>query len=157
MERHKYTPEELQFLRDNIEGTTLQEQTDLFNERFGTNLTKDKIRAIKCKNKIKPINPAPRRFTGFKKNHIYATVREVGVERYTKCGGIMQVKVAMPNVWRPKHYVLYEKYHNVKLAPDEDVIFLDGDIYNFDKDNLKLTKKSNRNILIRNNKYGELS
>lgn len=146
--KHRYTEEELEFLRQNVEGTTLQEQTDLFNAKFGTNLNKEKIAAIKSLHKIKPKVPPPRSpKCGFQKGH--NGVYENQVEKY-KVGDVRlskiqprrpyvyEIKVAQPDVWRPKHHVLYEQYHNVKLSPDSEVIFVDGDKTNFNKDNLQL-------------------
>lgn len=142
MEKHKYTEEELEFLRQNVEGTTLQEQTDLFNARFGTNLDKNKIKSIKSLKKIKPKNPAPRSSNnyGLKKGHTYSKKYKVGDERFKArfdCD-VFEIKVAEPDVWRPKHHILYEQYHNVKLPDNAKVIFVDGNRTNFDKDNLRL-------------------
>lgn len=141
MERHKYTEEELEFLRQNVEGTTLQEQTDLFNARFGTNLSKEKIGAIKSLKKIKPKNPPPPpNYNRIQKGQSIVPKHPVGYERFKArfdCD-VFEIKVAEPDVWRPKHHVLYEQYHNVKLPDNAKVIFVDGNRTNFDKDNLRL-------------------
>lgn len=140
MERHKYTEEQFQFLRDNVEGTTLQEQTDRFNKRFGTNLTKEKITAIKSLHKIKPKTPMPRSTNNytFKKGQSVYNKYKVGDIRFCVSShrDMYEIKVA-PNTWRPYHHVLYEQYHNVKLPPDAKVIFIDKNRTNLDKDNLK--------------------
>ncbi|MDE7425371.1 MAG: HNH endonuclease [Lachnospiraceae bacterium] len=141
MEKHKYTEEELEFLRQNVEGTTLQEQTDLFNARFGTNLSKDKIKSIKALKKIKPKTPPPPpNYHRIQKGQSVCQKHLVGHERFKASfsGDIYEIKVAEPNVWRPKHHVLYEQYHNVKLPDNAKVIFVDGNRTNFDKDNLRL-------------------
>ena len=51
-----------------------------------------------------------------------------------------QIKISK-NKWEYKQRYLYEKYHNVKLKTDEQVIFLDQDRTNFDIDNLKVISR----------------
>lgn len=68
--------------------------------------------------------------------------------------GYIFIKVAQPNVWIPKSKFIYEQSRNVKLQKDDYVVFLDGDIRNFNPENLYLTKKGNIGIL--NGQFGGL-
>lgn len=86
---------------------------------------------------------APKEFieSGLKNGNLPPKTKPVGAERlYFSGPHEWQIKVAMPNVWRSKKDVMYERYHNVKLGPNDKVIFVDGDKDNFEKDNLKLVK-----------------
>ena len=79
--------------------------------------------------------------TSFKKGHKPWNKKEVGSER-TDVKGYILIKVKEPNVWKLKHRILYEKYHNVKLTQDDVVIFADQNKLNLEKDNLILINKS---------------
>lgn len=49
--------------------------------------------------------------------------------------------------WRPKQDVIWEKYYNDKVKESELVIFLDGNVENFDINNLKkITRKTNATL-----------
>lgn len=65
----------------------------------------------------------------------------VGAEREKK--GYIQVKVAMPNVWRFKHHVVYEQATGDKVYLNKDIImFLDLNQRNFNPENLvKVNRK----------------
>jgi hypothetical protein len=51
--------------------------------------------------------------------------------------GGLRIKVA-DGKYRALSRVMYEKYHNTKLKPNEYVIFLDGDNMNVSEDNLEV-------------------
>lgn len=87
---------------------------------------------------------------------------EVGEEKITKYGYIM-VRVAERTgnksnpFWQPKQRLIYEK-HNGKVPKGSVIIFADGNIRNFDIDNLVCVSRQelltmNQNSLIK--KYGE--
>lgn len=50
---HKYTPEQANFIKENIVGISTYELTDKFNARFGLNLERSKIRAYVKNRKFK--------------------------------------------------------------------------------------------------------
>ena len=153
--RHKYTEDENEFIRKYHEGLTGKELTYLFNQKFGTDvsvnaLTRYKTYRMKLKGakntgrflkgsipwnkglkgwqKVKPSNL-------FKKGHLPKQTRPIGDERVIQ-NGFVEVKVGMPRVWKLKHHVIYEKYHNEKIGRWDKVIFLDGNKRNFDISNL---------------------
>lgn len=164
--RHKYTEEENEFIRKYHEGLTVKELTYLFNQKFGTdvsvnNLTSHKTYRLKLKGakntgrflkgsipwnkglkgwqKVKPSNL-------FKKGQLPKQTRPIGDERVTEAG-FVEVKVGMPRVWKLKHHVIYEKYHNEKIGRWDKVIFLDGNKRNFDISNLKKISNSEQIFL----------
>jgi hypothetical protein len=73
--------------------------------------------------------------------------RPVGSERIDRDGYTM-IKVAYPNKWRLKHLVIWESFYG-KVPDNHVVIFLDGDIRNFDIDNLKLITRGENLFLNR--------
>ena len=91
-------------------------------------------KGLKNWQKVKPKNL-------FKKGDLPKTTRDVGSERQNK-DGFIEVKIANPAVWRLKHHVIYEKYHNSKVGRWDKVIFLDGNKRNFDINNLKKVSNS---------------
>ncbi len=164
--RHKYTEEENEFIRKNSEGLTGRELTDLFNLRFKCSVSKGALmryktvrlkikgsknegtflkgnipwnKGLKGWQKVKPKNL-------FKKGNLPKTTRPIGSERPNK-DGFIEVKIANPGVWRLKHHVIYEKYHNVKIDRWDKVIFLDGNKRNFDINNLEKVSNSEQTYL----------
>lgn len=79
--------------------------------------------------------------TSFQKGCKPWNKKEIGSERIDSNGYIL-MKVKEPNVWKLKHRILYEKYHNIKLTQDDVVIFADQNKLNLEKDNLILINKS---------------
>lgn len=173
IKRHKYTEEENEFIRKYHEGLTGKELTYLFNQKFGTdvsvnNLTSHKTYRLKLKGakntgrflkgsipwnkglkgwqKVKPSNL-------FKKGQLPKQTRPIGDERVTEAG-FVEVKVDMPRVWKLKHHVIYEKYHNEKIGRWDKVIFLDGNKRNFDISNLKKISNSEQIFLVKTKLLG---
>ena len=86
--------------------------------------------------------------TLFKKGHT-TNSRPVGSERIDK-DGYIQVKVGLPDKWKLKHIHVWET-HNGKLPKNHCVIFLDGNIRNYDIDNLTIISRA-ENLYLNNNK-----
>ena len=170
--RHKYTCEEIQFLIDNVKEITLKELTDRFNNKFKWNLSESAIAHQKNKlgltsgivggqfqkgqtpfNKGKTWNEYMSREgqknsskTQFQKNNIPLATKPVGAERKDK-DGYIEIKIAMPNKWQLKQRYVYEHTYG-KIPKGYNVIFANGNKYNFDLDNLILV--SNAELLIMN-------
>lgn len=142
--RH-YTEEEMQFVRDNAEGISVDELTRRFNERFNTNKLKHCIAQLKIKLHVKS-NYFPTRFGC--RGHVRSKAKEVGSMHYSSKSRIY-IKTANPDKWRLYHHVLYEKYHGVKLEKGDNIVFLDGNPKNFDIDNLERVDKHSRIFLLR--------
>lgn len=165
MPRHKYTTEEIEFLKNNVKGISVKELTDRFNKQFGCNITASAVSNRKNKYKLKseintgrfkkgniPYNAGTKglkkaNIGSFKKGNIPKNTRKIGSERIS--GGFVIVKVANPDKWRMKHHVIYEKYHKVKIGRWDKVIFLDGNKKNFDINNLELVTNSEQ-VIIKN-------
>lgn len=73
----------------------------------------------------------------FKKGHRPWNTLPVGAERVSSAG-FVQVKVAQPNRWRPKHTLVWEKPHG-PIPEGHKIEFIDGDRQNVCLENLKLT------------------
>ena len=81
----------------------------------------------------------------FKKGHRPHTELPVGTERVRPDTGKMQVKVSDDGKtarqrWKPKHHIVWKETKG-KLPEGYDVVFADGDVTNFDPDNLELRRK----------------
>ena len=81
--------------------------------------------------------------TMFKSGNRPHNTLQVGAETQDKDGYVM-VKVAEPNVWQYKHHVAYGE----PVPTGHNVIFLDGNKYNFERGNLQLV--SNAELMNRN-------
>lgn len=174
MIKHYYTKEEDEFLKRNVKGTTLKELTKRFNNNFNYTLSESAI--ANRKNKLclssgitggqfkkghKPHNKGKKqieymareaiektKITRFKKGNKPLNYKPVGSERITR-GGYVEVKIEDPNKWQPKHRYIYESMYG-KIPANHKVIFADGNINNFEIDNLILV--SNAEELIMNNR-----
>ncbi len=139
---HLYTEEEKQFLRNNISQCTYQELTDIFNAKFGTDVSKYSISDV-C---IKRMGIRRNQNTGtFKVGARRQKAAPIGAER--DFNGYIFVKVAdtyFPGTtsyeeftknWRCKQRVIYEQAYG-KIPEGNIVIFLDNNNRNFSIDNL---------------------
>lgn len=81
--------------------------------------------------------------TMFKSGNRPHNTLQVGAETQDKYGYVM-AKVAEPNVWQYKHHVAYGE----PVPTGHKVIFLDGNKYNFERDNLQLV--SNAELMQKN-------
>ena len=155
---HKWSEEEKKYLGEITSGKHRKEILDLMNEKFEYNFKLSQIEsAIKrygyntgfngqFQKKQKSWNKGTKGLTGpnktsFQKGCKPWNKKEIGSERIDSNGYIL-MKVKEPNVWKLKHRVLYEKYHNIKLTQDDVVIFADQNKLNLEKDNLILINKS---------------
>ncbi|UNM96751.1 HNH endonuclease [Ignatzschineria rhizosphaerae] len=163
----KYTAEEIEFLKNNQSKMTRKELTEKFNQHFKKNRTVTAIRGF-CKRKgflrpkstwyfpagHIPVNKGSVGLTGansgsFKKGNRPHNTLEVGAV-IKREDGYLYIKVAEPNHWRPKHYLIWEESNPPVLA-DEAILFMDNNRENLSLDNLmKITKGE----LARMNKKG---
>ena len=123
-----YTPEQLDFLRDNRKNLFAKELTRQFNEKFSTAKNFMAIAAV-CKRygwaatgpgKFKkgniPFNKGkkglnPANSGSFKKGHEHITKKPLGYRRIDKKNGYVWVKIAEPNGWRQLHVINWEAEH----------------------------------------------
>lgn len=83
----------------------------------------------------------------FKKGNITYNTRPVGDERIDAKDHYVYIKIAEPNKWQLKHRYIYKQKYG-KIPKGYNLIFADGNKYNFDLDNLILV--SNAELLIMN-------
>lgn len=170
---HKWSEEEIEFIREiypyheNKEISKMVKDkfgfevsaTNLLNVRHNYKIPKKAIPNSGCYrkgdvpwNKGKGMSDETRekvKKTWFKKGEIPKNHRPVGSTRIT-VDGYTEIKIAEPNKWALYHRHLYEVEHGEKLKKNEAIIFADGDKTNFDIDNL--LKVSRANLLYLNNK-----
>ena len=157
----KYTPEIIDFMRENAKGISTKELSRMVNEKFGQNTNCSQIQNAKNRFGIRSGFNSGRfqkghqtwnkgmkglcfegcKATQFKKGNIPPNHREVGSERITK-DGYIEVKVAEPNIWELKHRVVWEQHHGCKVPEHHAVLFLDSNKQNFDVSNLKLVTRA---------------
>lgn len=136
---HKYTAEQVQFLRECAPNRSRAETTALFNDRFGLHISVRQI-AGTCKRhginsgrdtRFKPDNKTwnsglkgsiPENRTSFKKGNRPHTWRPIGTEVVESKSGRIKVKIAEPNVWAQKHVLLWRQRYG-ELPPGHVVIF----------------------------------
>jgi len=166
--QHKYTPEQLEFIQENIKKMTWKELATLFNETYSTNLSKKALSATGKRYGMKsgrtgcfPKGHRPWNIglkgvctggkeTQFKKGHTPHNWVPVGTERLNN-DGYVEVKIADPNKRALKHRLVWEKHHGRPVPPGRAVIFGDGNKRNFDPENLLLVSRAQ---LVRLNQKG---
>lgn len=130
-------PEEAAWLARYCKGRTLRESADAFEEEFGIKLTEGQVRGFRERQGIRK----------YRKKRVKA----VGEEMIR--GGYVYVKVASDlgnfRNWRPKGVLEWERANGRPLPDGQKVMFLDGDIFNFDPDNLVAVDKKKAAVLAR--------
>lgn len=151
----KYTEEMEEFLHEHK--TMLRvEMTALFNERFGTNVSRRTLNA-KCerigaltgrsgqiRKGSKPWNLGKTGYMGanktsFKKGNVTWNKKPIGHERITK-DSYVEIKVAEPNVFKLKHRYLWEQEKG-KIPNGCAIVFKNKDKQDCRLDNLALVTR----------------
>lgn len=169
---HKWSEEEIEFVREVYPYHENKEISKMVKEKFGFDVSTRNLQNIKNRYKIpKKVIPNSGCYrkgdvpwnkgremsdevrekvkgTWFKKGQIPKNYKPVGSTRIDR-DGYKLIKIAEPNKWALYHRCLYEEKHGEKLKKNEAVIFADGDKTNFDIDNL--VKVSRANLLYLNN------
>lgn len=172
-QRHRYSKEQIQFLRDNVKGITLKQLTERFNNYFGTNLSEQAIAMQKSKYGLKsgivggrfekgsiPHNKGKRMSkeqydicskTMFKPGSKPKNTDPIGTEKLLADGYVWvkvndKPKVPKKKNWKQKHKLLWEQEYGP--VPDGSVvIFKDGDPTHIELDNLECVTKAQLLIL----------
>lgn len=155
------TQEQDDWMKEHCIGTSYKWIQQAFKEQFGIELTYSQVkgwcgRKRVClgvsgcfkkghvpHNKGKKMSPevyakcAP---SMFKKGNTPVNHRPVGSERIT-VEGYIEVKVAEPRKWRPKHVVVYEE-HFGPIPKGHIVVFADNNKMNLDPSNLLLITRN---------------
>lgn len=163
---HKWTKEELDFVRETYQTYDINKTLIIFNEHFNLSITKAQLKGImnrykiccgrdtKWQNGTVPPNKGKKwddfmpkesqansRKTTFKKGIIPANSVPVGTEY--DFGGYIIVRTTEDTgaknrrYWKLKHHLVWEAA-NGKVPKGYNVIFADGNTRNFDLDNLVL-------------------
>ena len=130
-------PEEAAWLARYCKGRTLRESADAFEEEFGIKLTEGQVRGFRERQGIRK----------YRKKRVKAVGEEMSR------GGYVYVQVASDlgnfRNWRPKGVLEWERANGRPLPDGQKVMFLDGDIFNFDPDNLVAVDKKKAAVLAR--------
>ena len=164
LKMHKYTQQEIDWLKENSIGVPFRDIAKNFNAMFGASVNhkslEQKIHKIGISNGLKggqfpkghvPFNKGKKKYwiggeeTQFKKGHIPFNYRPVGSERINR-DGYIEVKVADPHKWELKHRVLYKK-HFGEIPRGFIVIFADGNKKNLNIENLSLISRKQSAII----------
>lgn len=156
---HRYTNEQLDYLREIADGKTREEIRQLFNEKFNANITLGSLRSTMSRRGIrshmqgyrtrfaeqhKPWNVGKKGIcnggeaTQFKRGNLPPTHLPIGSE--VEREGILLVKTAEPNVWMRKHIMVWEM-HNGPVPEGYVVSFKDLGKMNCVIDNLFLVSR----------------
>ncbi len=168
-------PEMVEFMINYIPGHQECEIRAAFNQRFGIILTEGQIGSFKHKHKVKSgttggqykpgnvshnkgkkVSPeayAKMKPTMFKKGNIPVNHKPVGSERINT-EGYIEIKVAEPNKWKPKHRVVWEDHHKEKIGRGEAIIMIDGNKRNTDLSNLRKITRSELVLYNRDHQHG---
>ena len=159
--QHKYTEEQREFIKNNVKGTLIPDLLKMFNKEFGTKLKYGQMKSYMGNHKLSnglqttfrkgliPWNTGTKGLTkanktSFKKGQKPHNYKPIGSERICSKDGYILVKTETG--WKPKHRVLWEK-ENGKIPKGYYLMFLDGDIYNMELNNLALISKAENLIL----------
>lgn len=173
MPRHRWTEQEIEFVRKIYPYNSNKKIIEMLKEKFGFETTSRKLLNTKTKYKMpdkvipnsgrlqkgvvpwnkgkKMSNETKKKLknTFFRKGQTINN-RPIGSTRLGN-DGYLVIKIEEPNKWQLYQRYVYEKAHGVKLAKNEAVIFADGDKTNFDIDNLIKVSKANLCYLNSNN------
>jgi hypothetical protein len=131
MSRHRYTPEEIQFLKENIAGRRYADVAELFNEKFSR-------RGMKKVGASSMQSVAYKRGLHNEMSGICPHRKPIGSIRTHK--GYVEIKIDHPNMWKRKHAIIWEKA-NGPIPKGHMIIFADGDKQNLKLDNLILVSR----------------
>ena len=154
-----WSDEIVAFVRKHSPNHSRAELTKLINDEFGTDFKESAVKSFclrmripgKCARFTKGHRPWNKDMKGlaiggketqFQKGSIPHNHRPVGSERIAK-GGFIEIKIAEPNKWRPKHHVIYEQAHGA-IPKGYVVRFVDNNQLNLSPSNLiAITKQAN--------------
>lgn len=145
--KSSYTPEQITFLSEHVEGTKYPVLAEMFNARFGCNKTAQTIKSV-CRYKGLHNGIDPRFRAGFTPKNRFPVwtcqhgerTQPIGYE-YVNVRGFTIVKIAEPNQWRAKHIVIWEE-KNGPLPKGNVVLFANGNRQDFRLDNLIMLTSS---------------
>lgn len=175
--KFEYTDEMREFIRDNYVGITNKELTDMFNKRFGTDMSVTCMSSYKKRNKYNSgldgrfkkgqaaFNKGRKQTeymsagaiektkkTRFKKGNMPTNHKEVGSTRITK-DGYVEIKIAEPNKWVFRSRYIWQQEHG-DIPKGYALIHMNGVSTDDSIDNLMLISRTE---LLRLNQDGLFS
>ena len=148
------SPKQEEYLKSILKGYSSKEVINLMKDKYNIELTIDNIKNRRRKYNIKrEDNPGQ-----FKKHHIPHNKKEIGEEVYIKCTGKKRWFVKTKNrrkekgIFITKERYIYEKYID-KIPKGYKVIHLNGNLNDFDLDNLYLVKQNELFVMGFNNMF----
>ncbi len=170
-----FTPEQEQYVYENVKGNGPLAMTKMLNERFGTSFTQKQLDSFYSNHSLKsgltgrfekgsvppgkgkrleeflsPKGLEASKRTRFKKGHVPANTMPVGHVTFRPADGMYYEKVAEPHKWKQKHVVEWER-HNGPVPKGYAIRFADGDRSNWHIENLVCIPKA---VLLHMNRYG---
>lgn len=158
----KYKEQHIKYLHTKTVEETWKVFGERFNKKFNTSLNLEAIKraaqrngvkkSYSCKGKpswnkgMKGLDCAGEngRKTQFKKGRDNNLKKPIGSER--EFNDYTLVKVEQPNIWRLKHYLIWEEAYGP--VPDGHIIlFLDGNRKNLSLDNMECVSKAQAGIM----------
>lgn len=165
--RRLFLDEHLEFMRENYPKCGLSELTSRLNEAFKSDFSERQVDCALTNHRItsgrtgyfrkgaKPWNSGKKGYCAagsekghFSKGNVPANVKPLWSERIGK-GGYVEMKVPERNPYtgfktryKNKHQFIWEQANGRKVPRGHAVIFLDGDIHNFDPANLGLVSRA---------------
>jgi hypothetical protein len=155
---HKYTPEEIRFIKSEIAGRSYAELTELFNQRFGLSVTVGQMKSFRGNYGLRngrdfrfppghvPFNKGRKGVnqggieTQFKPGQMPHNYQPVGTERINT-DGYAEVKIRNPKTWKAKHLIIWEAAYGT-VPKGNVIIFADGNRLNLSLDNLLMVSRS---------------
>lgn len=126
--RKKYKDYHIEFLKDNIKGTSHKELTTLFNKEFGMDISCGSVRTLCSKNRL-----SNGRTTTFEKGGSPHNKELIGTVIDRQGAKVIKVTdTGDRKDWKTMHEFMWEFFYG-KLKEDEVVVFKDGN-----KDNLSI-------------------
>lgn len=155
---HYFTDEEKNFLRENISKYTYPELAEVFNRKFGTNLTHGNISDV-CLKRMGIKRNHPHTFAKGKKDF---TAHPIGTEIFDgeyvwlKIGNVYHEGTAkaksLDENWEKKHVLVWERAHG-KIPKGHMIVFLDKNRKNCDVENLYCTTRTINFMMAKNKWY----
>jgi len=137
-----FNSEEREFLRNNSQGKLATELTEMFNKEFDRNVLVKQIRIFKKNQKI--ISGVDCKYKKGELHPLYVPVESERVVRHYKQNEIL-IKNANCQ-WEQKERYLYKKYIG-EIPNGYTIMFLDGNIENYDLNNLVAVPKKIKNSI----------
>lgn len=166
--KHRYTKEQIEYIREISPGRERTEIRDMVNNKYGLSVTTKSIAGVMYRNNIKnrmqgyntrfekgqkawnkgkPFSPEGSSKSWFKKGHTN-TRAPIGSE-HLKDNRVM-IKVDHPDVWVEKHRWLWEQHYG-KIPEGTAISFKDGNKENVTIENLFATTRRASTAVVRRN------